>query len=144
MRHILAVAIASLALSGPALAQDVSRVHGGDTYAAGEAVTQSLTATGDVFAAGSVITTSGSAAGDMHAAGYDVNISAQTGGDLYAAIAALPTPQRAALALFYTEGLSVAEVAVALDIPLGTVKTRLMNARARLRAHLTGDQDGQS
>jgi hypothetical protein len=85
MRHILAVAIASLALSGPALAQDVSRVHGGDTYAAGEAVTQSLTATGDVFAAGSVITTSGSAAGDMHAAGYDVNISAQTGGDLYAA-----------------------------------------------------------
>jgi RNA polymerase sigma factor (sigma-70 family) len=66
------------------------------------------------------------------------------GGDLYAAIAALPTPQRAALALFYTEGLSVAEVAVALDIPLGTVKTRLMNARARLRAHLTGDQDGQS
>jgi hypothetical protein len=85
MRHILAVAIASLALAGPGLAQDVSRVHGGDTYAAGEAVTQTLTATGDVFAAGSVITTSGSASGDMHAAGYDVNISGQTGGDLYAA-----------------------------------------------------------
>mgnify|MGYP001815623987 CR=1 FL=1 len=85
MRHILAVAITSLALAGQGHTQDVSRVHGGDTYAAGEAVTQTLAATGDVFAAGSVITTSGSASGDMHAAGYDVNISAQTGGDLYAA-----------------------------------------------------------
>jgi len=85
MRHILKAAIASLALAGPVLAQDVSRVHGGDTYTAGEAVTETLSATGDVFAAGSVITTSGSASGDIHAAGYDVNISTNTGGDLYAA-----------------------------------------------------------
>ena len=85
MRHILAAAIASLVLAGPGLAQDLSRVHGGDTYAAGEAVNQSLTATGDVFVAGSSVTASGSTTGDIHAAGYDVNISAQTGGDLYAA-----------------------------------------------------------
>lgn len=85
MRQILIAAIASLALAGQGLAQNVSREHGGDTYAAGEAVTQTLTATGDVFVAGSVITASGSASGDIHAAGYDVNISAQTGGDLYAA-----------------------------------------------------------
>lgn len=63
--------------------------------------------------------------------------------DLQAAIATLPPPQRAALALFYLEGLSVAEVAHALDIPPGTVKSRLMNARARLRAHLEGETDGQ-
>jgi len=61
------------------------------------------------------------------------------GGDLKAAINALPAPQRAALALFYLDGLSIAEVALALEIPQGTVKTRLMSARARLRAYLEGD-----
>ncbi len=52
------------------------------------------------------------------------------------AIATLPAPQRAALALFYTEGLSVAEIAIALDVPPGTVKTRLMHARRKVRALL--------
>ena len=55
-----------------------------------------------------------------------------------AAIAELPAPQRAALALFYTEDLSVAEIAVALDVPPGTVKTRLMHARRKVRAILGG------
>lgn len=63
---------------------------------------------------------------------------------LHAAIAALPAPQRAALALFYLEEMSVAEVAVALDIPPGTVKTRLMHARNRLRALLEGQNHGQA
>jgi len=64
-------------------------------------------------------------------------------GDLARALATLPAPQRATLALFYLEGLSVAEVAHALDIPPGTVKTRLMQARARIRAFLEGESDGQ-
>ena len=85
MRHFVIATIASLVLAGPGLAQNVSRVHGGDTYSAGETVTETLSATGDVFAAGSVITTSGSTSGDIHAAGFDVNISTNTGGDLYAA-----------------------------------------------------------
>jgi RNA polymerase sigma-70 factor (ECF subfamily) len=55
-----------------------------------------------------------------------------------AAVAALPPDQRAAVALFYFEELSVAEVAVALDVPAGTVKTRLMHARRRLRDALEG------
>lgn len=55
------------------------------------------------------------------------------------AIRALPTDQRAAVALFYLEDLSIAEVAVALDVPAGTVKTRLMHARRKLRAALEGD-----
>jgi len=58
------------------------------------------------------------------------------------AIAELPPGQRAVLALFYLDGLSVAEVATALAIPPGTVKTRLMHARNRLRAQLTGDENG--
>lgn len=56
------------------------------------------------------------------------------------AIAALPPEQKAAIALFYLEEMSVAEVAVALDVPAGTVKTRLMHARRKMRAALEGDE----
>ncbi len=63
---------------------------------------------------------------------------------LRAAIRALPAEQRAAIALFHFEELSVAEVAVALDVPAGTVKTRLMHARRKLRATLEGDEDARS
>jgi RNA polymerase sigma-70 factor (ECF subfamily) len=59
---------------------------------------------------------------------------------LRAAIRALPEEQRAAIALFHFEELSVAETAVALDVPAGTVKTRLMHARRKLRAALGGDE----
>lgn len=52
---------------------------------------------------------------------------------LNAALAALPSDQRAAIALFYLEDLSVAEIAAALDVPAGTVKTRLKAAREKLR-----------
>lgn len=57
---------------------------------------------------------------------------------LQRAIAHLPPGQRAALALHYFEELSIAEVAVALAIPAGTVKTRLMHARNQLRQLLEG------
>ena len=59
------------------------------------------------------------------------------------AVDALPPLHRATLALFYLEEMSVAEVATALDVPVGTVKTRLMHARAKLREILKGDQDEQ-
>lgn len=60
-----------------------------------------------------------------------------------AAMAALPPAQRAALSLFHLEALSVAEIAIALDVPPGTVKTRLMHARRKLRAVLEGVGDDQ-
>jgi RNA polymerase sigma-70 factor (ECF subfamily) len=59
---------------------------------------------------------------------------------LRAAIRALPAGHRAAVALFHLEELSIAEVAIALDIPAGTVKSRLMHARHKLRAVLEGEQ----
>jgi len=49
-----------------------------------------------------------------------------------AAMAALPEDQRAALALVAIEGLSYKEAADVLDIPVGTVMSRLSRARARL------------
>ncbi|HYI49691.1 MAG TPA: sigma-70 family RNA polymerase sigma factor [Allosphingosinicella sp.] len=66
------------------------------------------------------------------------------GGDierLRRAIASLPAEQRATVSLFHLEEMSVAEVAVALDVPAGTVKTRLMHARRKLRAALEGEDD---
>lgn len=61
-----------------------------------------------------------------------------------AAMATLPPAQAATVALFYLEDLSVTEVATALDVPVGTVKTRLMHARTRLRALLEGDDNEQA
>lgn len=57
------------------------------------------------------------------------------------AIETLPPPQAAAISLFYLEDMSVAEVAIALDVPPGTVKTRLMHARSKLNKALKGDLD---
>ena len=57
------------------------------------------------------------------------------------AIKALPPTHGAAIALFYLEDMSVAEVALALDVPVGTIKTRLMHAREKLRTLLKGDSD---
>ncbi|KPP80448.1 MAG: RNA polymerase ECF subfamily sigma 70 factor [Oceanicaulis sp. HLUCCA04] len=54
------------------------------------------------------------------------------------AMGQLPPDQRAAVALFHLQGLSVAETAIALDVPAGTVKTRLMHARRKLRDSLEG------
>lgn len=59
---------------------------------------------------------------------------------LRTAIGRLPPDQGSAIALFYLEEMSVAEVSVALNVPAGTVKTRLMHARRKLRAALEGDQ----
>ena len=60
-------------------------------------------------------------------------------GIVKAAMTELPREQQAAMALFYLDGLRIAEIAVALDIAPGTVKTRLMHARNKLRAKLEGE-----
>ncbi len=58
--------------------------------------------------------------------------------DLTALLATLPRQQRLALALFYVEGLSIAEVAHALRISDGAVKFHLHQGRDRLRiSHAT-------
>lgn len=61
-----------------------------------------------------------------------------------AALARLSPDQAATVALFYLEDLSTAEVAAATDVPVGTVKTRLMHARDKLRGFLQGEEDGQA
>jgi RNA polymerase sigma factor (sigma-70 family) len=49
------------------------------------------------------------------------------------AVAALPQPERDALTLNVWEGLSYEEVAEAVGVPVGTVRSRLHRARSRIR-----------
>lgn len=59
--------------------------------------------------------------------------------DLGAAIADLPGADRETLQLFYVNGLTIPEIAVVLDIPPGTVKSRLNRARNQLKQHFEGE-----
>ena len=54
-------------------------------------------------------------------------------------LAALPRQQRVTTALFYVEGLSIAEIASTLDIAEGSVKSHLHDARRRLRPIVSAD-----
>jgi RNA polymerase sigma factor (sigma-70 family) len=56
------------------------------------------------------------------------------------AFAALPEEQRFAAQLFFVEGLTLAEIAEAQDVPVGTAKSRLFHARRQLKAALSGDE----
>lgn len=57
-----------------------------------------------------------------------------------AALLPLPTEQRETLALHYLADLPVAEVALSLGVPVGTVKARLSRGRVALAALLVDDE----
>lgn len=54
------------------------------------------------------------------------------------AFAALPDLQRSVMHLVAVEGLTYQEAATILDVPVGTIMSRLARARAALRDHQTG------
>ena len=56
-----------------------------------------------------------------------------------AAMAALPEDQRTVLALVSVDGLSYKEAAKVLDLPIGTVMSRLARARAKLHRLVHGE-----
>ncbi len=67
------------------------------------------------------------------------------GPDILDALAELPPEYRAAVVLSDIEGLSYEEIAVTLGIKMGTVRSRLSRARARLReslAHRAPEEGG--
>ncbi|HEY8880428.1 MAG TPA: RNA polymerase sigma factor [Roseateles sp.] len=60
--------------------------------------------------------------------------------DLHKALSALPMEQCEVLLLVAVEGMAYAEIAQALDIPIGTVMSRLSRGRDRLRGLMAGDR----
>jgi RNA polymerase sigma-70 factor, ECF subfamily len=65
----------------------------------------------------------------------------QVHAQVHAALKELPNDEQAVVQLAYFRGLSQSEVAAALGIPLGTVKSRLRRAFGRLRESLAGLED---
>lgn len=78
-------------------------------------------------------------------AAVEPNEAAQPGwhvhAQVHAALSALPDEQRTAVRMVYFEGLAQSEIATALGVPLGTVKTRIRLAFARLRTALAPVKD---
>jgi RNA polymerase sigma-70 factor (ECF subfamily) len=60
---------------------------------------------------------------------------------LHQAVKSLPDAARAVLVLREYGGLSYREISGALDVPIGTVMSRLNYARSRLREVLTGEME---
>lgn len=62
------------------------------------------------------------------------------GVDVERGLAALPLIEREVLTLFHIEQFTLADIAQALGVPVGTVKSRLFRARALLRAHVQPEE----
>jgi RNA polymerase sigma-70 factor (ECF subfamily) len=81
-----------------------------------------------------------------HDAGPSTGSNAESGlelRDLHRGVAALPPDQREILLLVSLEGLRYSEVASILDIPEGTVMSRLSRARKQLRNLMTLEANTQ-
>ncbi len=61
---------------------------------------------------------------------------------LHDALERLPAQQRALITLYYVEGFTTTEIADIMEIPAGTVKSRLYHARNRIR-RLMEDEDNE-
>jgi RNA polymerase sigma-70 factor (ECF subfamily) len=74
-----------------------------------------------------------------HAAIGDEQISVSQRDELERAFTRLPVDQRAVLVLMYYRDLTIPEIASALDVSPGTVKSRLHYARDAMRAAMEAD-----
>lgn len=59
-----------------------------------------------------------------------------TSDQLSALMKVLPDAERQILALFYLEEMKMTEIAAVIELPVGTVKSRLNRARSRLRKNM--------
>lgn len=77
---------------------------------------------------------------DLDSAKHD---STGEGMDLDSALATLPSPVRLCIVLSYHEGMSHAETAEAMELPLGTVKSHINRGTQRLKQILSAYRDDQ-
>jgi RNA polymerase sigma factor (sigma-70 family) len=64
--------------------------------------------------------------------------------DVERALERLPVRQRAVFDLHYKKGMTHSEIAEALDLPLGTIKSDLVRGHEKLKEWLTGETDEQA
>jgi RNA polymerase sigma-70 factor (ECF subfamily) len=76
---------------------------------------------------------------DIPAASSDELLSVEDRDELERAFRRLPPEQRAAFVLHHYAGMRLTDIGEALDIPVGTVKSRLHYATAALRAAIEAD-----
>jgi RNA polymerase sigma factor (sigma-70 family) len=75
---------------------------------------------------------------DQHGSAADATEHAADALDVDRALQRLPVRQRAVFDLHYKKGMTHSEIAEALDVPLGTIKSDLVRGHERLREWLTG------
>jgi RNA polymerase sigma-70 factor (ECF subfamily) len=78
---------------------------------------------------------------DLSAIAADVDDRTIDGEELRAALATLSDDFRAVVLMFYFEDLSYKEIAAALQLPTGTVMSRLARAKAQLRNRLLAAEE---
>jgi RNA polymerase sigma-70 factor (ECF subfamily) len=78
---------------------------------------------------------------DPTAGPADIAESKERGDMLQSAISTLPEYQRMMIVLYHTENRSYEEIAEMLELPIGTVKSRLNRARLSLRDRLLPHQE---
>jgi RNA polymerase sigma-70 factor (ECF subfamily) len=71
--------------------------------------------------------------------GRDIALNQIEAAETRAALTELPEDQRLVLTLVVLDGMSYQQAAAVLDVPVGTVMSRLARARAKLSARLRGD-----
>lgn len=78
---------------------------------------------------------------DPHGTPEDELLKSERGRRVELALRSLPEYQKAMILMFHAEQMSYEEIAEALDLPIGTVKSRLNRARLSLRDILSKDEE---
>ncbi len=73
--------------------------------------------------------------------GEDPTLAMENAEAVHRALAGLSPPHREVLTLFFLQDLTLEEIAAVLDVPVGTVKSRLHYARRAARAAM--HEEGQ-
>jgi len=79
---------------------------------------------------------------DTQVAATSGGVQWATAGQITALIARLPEVEQQAVHLFYLEELTLSEISAVLDVPVGTLKSRLNRARAHLKEIIEGEENG--
>ena len=76
--------ITALSLSTASVADTISTQNGGDTFLAGDQLTQPVATVGDTFMSARTVKVTGDVRGDLHVSGFDVSVNTDAAKDLYA------------------------------------------------------------